>query len=75
MVRVFNHTSVLDVEVTLRCHGRRARLSLRAMAPFPIMMNLDLINPRWRLYIELLKIRSDKKFDELTEKMKLQTSV
>ena len=29
------HTSVLSTEVSLTCHGRRARLSLREMAPSP----------------------------------------
>ena len=46
---------ILDVEITLRCPGSRARLSPRAMAQFPIMVNMGLINPRWRTYIELLK--------------------
>ena len=33
LARVFQHTSVLDVEMSLTCYGRRARLSPRAMAP------------------------------------------
>ena len=32
---MFYHTSVLDVEVTLRCRGRRARLSLEGNSPVP----------------------------------------
>ena len=53
---VSSHTSILDVEVTvtLRCHGSRVRLSPRAMVPFPIMMNSDLVNPRWWTWTELL---------------------
>ena len=43
------HTSVLDVEVTLICHEKRARLSLREMAPFFSKKNLNLANPRWRM--------------------------
>ena len=31
LARLYQHTSVLDIEVTLRFHGRRAWLSPRAM--------------------------------------------
>ena len=37
LARVYQHTCVLDVEVTLICHGRRAWLSPRAMTRFPKM--------------------------------------
>ena len=71
MARVFYRTSVLDVDVTLRCHRSRARLPPRALTPFPIMMNSG--KPTM---VELYRIikerfdRSDKQFDELTEKMR-----
>ena len=49
---VHYHTNVLDVEVTLRFHGRKVRLSPRAMAPCPSKKNSGLANPRWWVYIE-----------------------
>ena len=56
LARGCNNTLVPSVlRLTLRCRGTGARLSLRAMVPFPIMMNLSLINPRWRTYIDYLK--------------------
>ena len=30
----------------MRCHGSRAKLSPRAVAPFPIMIKLGMTNPR-----------------------------
>ena len=42
----------LTSRFTLIRHGSGARLSPRAMAPFSIKMNFDLINPRWRPNIE-----------------------
>ena len=43
------------VSSTSRCYGRKARLSLRAMAPSPSKKNSGLVNPRWRMYIDFLK--------------------
>ena len=34
LAKVYQHTSVLDVEVTLSCHERRVRLSQRTNNPF-----------------------------------------
>ena len=48
-------TSILSAEVSLACHGRIARLSLRAIAPSPSKKNSDLVNPRWRIYIDFVK--------------------
>ena len=76
LARVYQHTSatsILDVEVSLSCHGRKARLSLRAMAPSTREKNLGLTNPRWRIYIyHMMKEaldRCDKKLNEISEKM------
>ena len=55
LARVYQHTSDLELEVSLTCHGRKARLSLRAMVPSPSKKNSGLVNPRWRMYIDFLK--------------------
>ena len=48
-------TSYYSTEVSLKCHGRRARLSLRAMVLSPSKKNSGLVNPRWRMYIDFFK--------------------
>ena len=45
----------LGAEVTLSCHGTGAWLSQRAKIPSPSKKILDLINLRWRIYIDFLK--------------------
>ena len=55
LARVHHYTSVLELEVSLTYHGKKARLSLRAMASPPSKKNLGLVNPRWRMYIDFLK--------------------
>ena len=47
LAKVYQHTSDLELEVSLTCHGRR-------MAPFPSKNNSDLANSSWRKYIDLL---------------------
>ena len=64
---MYQHTSVLDVEVTLKCHGRRTRLSLRAMAPFLSKKNTDLMNPRGLTCIDLITNSCFEKMNEIAE--------
>ena len=52
LARVYQHTSVLDVEVSLTCSERRARLSPRAMVPSTSKINSGLANPRWWIHFE-----------------------
>ena len=60
LARMHQDTSVLSTEVSLKCHGRRTRLSHRAMAPSSSKKNSGLVNPRWRMYIDfLMKDRID----------------
>ena len=51
---VRSHQYPLTWRLTLRCHGRRARFSPRAMTIFP-MMKLGLANPQWWIYISIIK--------------------
>ena len=44
---MYQHTSVLDVEVSLSCHERKARLFLRGMAPSTSEKNSGLANPQF----------------------------
>ena len=46
LARVYEHTSELELEVSLTYHGRKAGLSLRAMTPSPSKKNSGLVNPR-----------------------------
>ena len=46
---VYRNTSVLELEIFLSCHGRKAGLSPRAIAPSPRKNILGLENPRWRM--------------------------
>ena len=71
LAKEFNHTSILDVEVTIRCYGRRARLSPRAMAPSPSKTNSGLAAPTladlYRLFEERFE-RQLKTNEELIRK-------
>ena len=56
LARVHQYTrGVPSTEVSLTCHARIARLSLRVMAPSPSKKNSGLVNPRWRIYIDFVK--------------------
>ena len=61
LARVFKHTSVLDVEVTLRCHGSSVRLSPKAMALLPIKISITIADI-YRLFEE--------RFDRQLNRMK-----
>ena len=67
---MYQHTSILELEVSLSCHGRRARLSPRAISPSPSKKNSGLENPRWGIYIDFLREINGSYFDRWKRKLK-----
>ena len=62
------YTIVLSTEVSLKCHGRRARLSLRAIAASPSKNNSGLLVDVYRLFEESFdkqQKRMDSFFDRI----------